>query len=50
MMLPKEERFTSTKKELLERITGLLGGRVAEELEFNEVTTGAHNDLNKQQK
>ena len=45
MMLPKEERFTSTKKELLERITGLLGGRVAEELEFNEVTTGAHNDF-----
>lgn len=45
MMLPKEERFTATKKELLERITGLLGGRVAEELVFNEVTTGAHNDF-----
>ena len=45
MMLPKEERFTSTKKELLERITGLLGGRVAEEMIFNEVTTGAHNDF-----
>ena len=45
MMLPKEERFTSTKKELLERITGLLGGRVAEEMMFNEVTTGAHNDF-----
>ena len=45
MMLPKEERFTSTKKELLERIVGLLGGRVAEELIFNEVTTGAHNDF-----
>ena len=45
MMQPKEERFTSTKKELLERITGLLGGRVAEELIFGEVTTGAHNDF-----
>ena len=45
MMLPKEERFTSTKQELLERITGLLGGRVAEELTFNEITTGAHNDF-----
>ena len=45
MMLPKEERFTATKKELLERIVGLLGGRVAEELIFNEITTGAHNDF-----
>ena len=32
MMQPKEERFTSTRKELIERITGLLGGRVAEEV------------------
>ena len=45
MMLPKEERFTATKQELLERIIGLLGGRVAEELVFNEITTGAHNDF-----
>lgn len=45
MMLPKEERFTATKKELLERIVGLLGGRVAEEMIFDEVTTGAHNDF-----
>ncbi len=47
MMLPREETYTSTKKELLERITGLLGGRVAEELVYNEVTTGAQNDLEK---
>lgn len=47
MMGPKEERFTMTKSELLERITGLLGGRVAEELEFKEVTTGAQDDLSK---
>jgi len=47
MMIPKEEKYTSTKKELIERITGLLGGRVSEELNFGEVTTGAHNDFEK---
>ena len=47
MMMPKEETFLSTKKELLETISGLLGGRVAEEIEFNEITTGAHNDFEK---
>ena len=47
MMTPKEETFTSTKQELLESISGLLGGRVAEEIEFNEVTTGAHDDFKK---
>ena len=45
LMMPKEETFLSTKNELLETIAGLLGGRVAEELMFNEVTTGAHNDF-----
>ena len=45
MMTPKEETFTSTKQELLESICGLLGGRVAEEIEFSEVTTGAHDDF-----
>ncbi|MDD3391932.1 MAG: ATP-dependent zinc metalloprotease FtsH [Bacilli bacterium] len=45
LMLPKEETFLSTKKELLETITGLLGGRVSEELVFEEITTGAHNDF-----
>lgn len=47
MMLPREETYTSTRKELLERIIGLLGGRVAEELTFDEITTGAHNDFEK---
>jgi cell division protease FtsH len=47
MMVPKEEKYTQTKKELTERITGLLGGRVSEELMFNEITTGAHNDFGK---
>lgn len=47
LMLPKEETYLSTKTELLDSISGLLGGRVAEELMFNEVTTGAHNDFEK---
>ena len=47
LMLPREETFLETKNELLETISGLLGGRVAEELIFNEVTTGAHNDFEK---
>ena len=47
LMLPKEETYLSTKTELLDTICGLLGGRVAEELEFKEVTTGAHNDFEK---
>jgi len=47
VMLPKEDRYMVTKKELLDKITGLLGGRVAEELTFgkDEVSTGAHNDF-----
>ena len=47
LMLPKEETYLRTKKELLETISGLLGGRVSEELVFNEMTTGAHNDFEK---
>lgn len=47
MMTPKEETFNYTKNELLESICGLLGGRVAEELIFNEITTGAHDDFKK---
>ena len=47
MMVPKEEKYTQTKTELLEQITGLLGGRVSEELNFGEITTGAHNDFEK---
>ena len=47
LMLPKEETYLSTKKQLLETISGLLGGRVSEELIFNEMTTGAHNDFEK---
>lgn len=45
LMLPKEERFFRTKAELIERINGLLAGRVSEEINFGEVSTGAHNDF-----
>lgn len=47
MMIPSEEKICSTKTDLLEEITGLLGGRTAEELVFGEITTGAHNDFEK---
>ena len=45
VMLPKEDRYFMTKPELLDKITGLLGGRVAEDIVFGEVSTGAHNDF-----
>ena len=47
MMTPKEDTFNYTKNELLEAICGLLGGRVAEEITFKEVTTGAQDDFKK---
>src|SRR5881296_730806 len=43
--LPTEERFLMTRSELEDRIAVLLGGRVAEELVYGEISTGAHNDL-----
>lgn len=45
LMLPEEERYLETKQSLLDRITGYLGGRVSEEINFNEVSTGASNDF-----
>jgi cell division protease FtsH len=46
LMLPKEEQaFLQTRQNLLEMIIGLLGGRVAEEVVFKEISTGGHNDL-----
>ncbi len=48
MMLPKEEKMlVATKKELLAQITGLLGGRVSEEIFLNEISTGASDDFKK---
>ncbi|HOF57804.1 MAG TPA: ATP-dependent zinc metalloprotease FtsH [Syntrophorhabdaceae bacterium] len=45
MQLPTEDRYLMTKKELNDRLGVLLGGRVAEEIVFGEISTGAHNDL-----
>src|SRR5207244_11989898 len=43
--LPIEDRFLLTQGEMEDRIAVLLGGRVAEELVYGEISTGAHNDL-----
>ncbi|MGZ9463023.1 ATP-dependent zinc metalloprotease FtsH [Staphylococcus epidermidis] len=45
MMLPKQDRFLMTEPELLDKICGLLGGRVSEDINFGEVSTGASNDF-----
>lgn len=47
MMLPKEgqDRMLQTKRELLEKVTGLLGGRAAEEIFIGEIGTGAYSDF-----
>ncbi len=45
LMTPEEEKMMPTKSDFLAKITGLLGGRVAEELIFNEISAGASNDI-----
>jgi cell division protease FtsH len=45
LMTPEVEKFLETKKSLLAKITSYLGGRVAEEIVFDTVTTGAYNDF-----
>ena len=45
LQLPTEDRYLLTRSELLDRLAVLLGGRVAEEIHFNEISTGAQNDL-----
>jgi cell division protease FtsH len=45
LMTPTDDRFLNTKGELLDRIAGLLAGRVSEEIFFDDVTTGAHSDI-----
>jgi len=45
VMLPKEDRYFASRSELLDKISGLLGGRVAEEIKLGEISTGAHNDF-----
>src|SRR5919109_1492925 len=45
--LPREDRYLTTKASLMGNLASILGGRAAEEIVFNEVTTGAANDLEK---
>lgn len=45
LMTPKEETYFQTKTQLMASITGFMGGRVAEEVFFGDVTSGAHNDI-----
>lgn len=45
MQLPEKDRYTQGRKRLMGMLIGLMGGRVAEELVFNDVTTGAQNDI-----
>jgi len=47
MNIPLEDRYLMTRSELLGRICGLLGGRIAEQIIFSEISTGAQNDLEK---
>jgi cell division protease FtsH len=45
--LPEEDKYLKTKKELLDNITQLLGGRVSEEMTFDDITSGAQNDIDR---
>ena len=45
LQIPEEDRFLISKQELMNRICILLGGRVAENIQYQDVTTGAQNDL-----
>ena len=47
MQVPEEEKYLMSKQEMLTRITTLFGGRAAEQLIFNSITTGASNDIEK---
>ena len=47
MQLPLQDKYLTTKSELLDDVAGLLGGRAAEKLVFGEVTTGANSDLDR---
>ncbi|HOX22484.1 MAG TPA: ATP-dependent zinc metalloprotease FtsH, partial [Elusimicrobiales bacterium] len=47
LQLPLEDKYLTTRTEILNRISVLLGGRAAEDVVFHEITTGAHDDLSK---
>ncbi len=45
MQLPEKDRYTESRVKLMSVLTGLMGGRAAEEIVFGDITTGAHSDL-----
>ncbi len=45
LQLPLQDKYLMSKEEILDKITGLLGGRAAEEIVFGQITTGASNDI-----
>jgi len=45
LQLPLEDKYLVTKSQAMDQVTVMLGGRVSEEMIFNELTSGAHNDL-----
>lgn len=47
MVLPLEDKYSTTRNELLDQLTYAMGGRVAEEIVFHDPTTGASNDIEK---
>ena len=47
MVLPDEDKYSTTRNEMLDQLAYALGGRVAEEIVFHDPTTGAANDIEK---
>ncbi len=47
MVLPDEDKYSTTRNEILDQLTYMMGGRAAEELVFHDPTTGAANDIDK---
>ena len=47
MVLPDEDRYSTTRNEILDQLAYMMGGRAAEELVFHDPTTGAANDIDK---
>ena len=45
MVLPDKEKYSTTRNEMLDQLAYMLGGRVAEEIVFDDITSGASNDI-----
>jgi cell division protease FtsH len=45
LSLPEEDKYLVSRDELMDQIAGIMGGRVAEEIVFNDITSGAENDI-----